>query len=56
MQKFMNFLMQIMPFVWLILSFSSFMAGHYDRAAYDMAAGAFFMILPMYYDFLDRKR
>jgi hypothetical protein len=56
LNKIMNFLMCVVPFVWLMMSIPNFFAGNYDKATYDLAAGVFFMILPMYFDFLDGKR
>lgn len=55
MKSFVNILMMLFPFVWMILAIINAFAGHYDRAAYDVAAGTFFMVLPMYFDFLDKK-
>lgn len=56
MKKVMNVFMILLPFVWIMLGIFNAFAGQYDRAAYDMAAGAFFMIMPMYYSFLkDRE-
>lgn len=56
MKSFFSFLMQILPFAWMLLGFYNMVTGQYDRAAYDMAAGAFFMIMPMYYAFLEGRR
>lgn len=56
MKKVMNVFMILLPFAWIMLGIFNAFAGQYDRAAYDMAAGAFFMIMPLYYSFLkDRE-
>lgn len=55
MRNFLNITMMLFPFAWMMLAIVNGFSGQYDKAAYDMAAGAFFMILPMYFEFLDRK-
>lgn len=55
MNTVLRFLMRLFPFLWFFMGLVISYIGKYDLAAYDMAAGAFFMILPMYYAFLDSK-
>lgn len=55
MNYVLGFLMRGFPFLWIIMGIMGSLNDQYDKAAYDMAAGAFFMIMPMYFAFLDGR-
>lgn len=55
MHYFLRYIMRAFPIFWVVLGILNALLEKYDLATYNMAAGAFFMILPMYYAFLDEK-
>lgn len=60
MNSFLNFLVKLVylgfPMFWMIIGITFALMDRYDQAAYNMAAGAFFMIMPMYYAHLNERR
>ena len=50
------FLNRILPWVFAVAGLLLAIAGRYDQAAYNMAAGVFFMVLPQYLDYMEIRR
>jgi hypothetical protein len=48
--------MRVMPWLFAIAGLICAFGNNYDQAAYNMAAGVFFMILPQYFEFLEIRR
>lgn len=55
-QVLFSFLMQLIPWLLAIAGLICAFTGKYDQAAYNMAAATFYMILPLYYEFLEIRR